>query len=79
MLTLVDAETGRALHVQSNSARLRARYAEAAQQRSRAIRAQVRGSGAEYLHLSTDRDWVLDLARFLTDRRRYRQPRREVR
>jgi uncharacterized protein (DUF58 family) len=68
MLGVVDAETGRHLHVQTNSARLRARYAEAARARHDAIIDAVRKAGADYLHLSTDRDWVLDLARFVTRR-----------
>jgi uncharacterized protein (DUF58 family) len=54
--------------VQTNSSRLRARYAEAARARHDAIVAAVRRTGADYLHLSTDRDWVLDLAQFVTRR-----------
>ena len=68
MLGVVDVETGRHLHVQTNSRRLRERYAEAARARHDRIVAAVRKSGADYLHLSTDRDWVLDLARFVTSR-----------
>ncbi len=69
MLAVVDPETGRQLHVETRSARLRARYAAAAQARHEAITEALRGSGAEYLHLSTDRDWVLDTVRFVTGRR----------
>ena len=65
MVAVVDTETGRQMHVQTNSARLRARYAEAAQARHDRIADSIRRSGASYLHLSTDRDWVLDLARFV--------------
>lgn len=68
MLGVVDVETGRHLHVQTNSSRLRARYADAARARHDGIVDAVRRAGAEYLHLSTDRDWVLDLARFVTRR-----------
>jgi uncharacterized protein (DUF58 family) len=68
MLGVVDVESGRYLHVQTNSSRLRARYAEAARARHDAIVAAVRRTGADYLHLSTDRDWVLDLAQFVTRR-----------
>jgi uncharacterized protein (DUF58 family) len=68
MLGVVDVESGRHLHVQTNSSRLRARYAEAARTRHDGIVAAIRNTGADYLHLSTDRDWVLDLARFVTRR-----------
>jgi uncharacterized protein (DUF58 family) len=68
MLGVVDVETGRHLHVQTNSSRLRERYAQAALARHTAIVTAIRRSGADYLHLSTDRDWVLDLANFVTRR-----------
>jgi uncharacterized protein (DUF58 family) len=68
MLGVVDVESGRRVHVQTNSSRLRARYADAARARHDGIVAAVRKAGADYLHLSTDRDWVLDLARFVTKR-----------
>jgi uncharacterized protein (DUF58 family) len=68
MLGVVDVETGRHMHVQTNSPRLRERYAEAARARHESIVDAVRKAGADYLHLSTDRDWVLDLARFVTRR-----------
>jgi uncharacterized protein (DUF58 family) len=68
MLGVVDVETGRRVHVQTNSRQLRQRYAEAAQARHDDIVAAIRRAGASYLHLSTDRDWVLDLARFVSRR-----------
>lgn len=70
MLTLVDAESGRQVHVQTRSAALRERYAAAAQARHDRISGDIRRAGGEYLHLSTDRDWVLDLARFVAARGR---------
>jgi uncharacterized protein (DUF58 family) len=68
MLSVVDAETGRRLHVQTSSSALRARYAAAARERHARIVDAIRTADAEYLHLSTDRDWVLDLARFVANR-----------
>jgi uncharacterized protein (DUF58 family) len=65
VLALVDTETGRHMHVQTNSAKLRARYAEAARQRQAAIAASLRGAGADHLVLRTDRDWVTDIATFV--------------
>jgi uncharacterized protein (DUF58 family) len=69
MVSVVDAETGRRMHVQTNSSALRARYAAAAKERHDRITFAIRRTGADYLHLSTDRDWVLDLVRYLTSRR----------
>ena len=72
MLTVVDAESGRRLDVRTNSAALRKRYAEAAQARQDNIRRDLVATGARLLPLSTDRDWVLDIANFVTRRREVR-------
>ena len=69
MLSLVDPETGRELHIQTRSADLRRKYADAAAQRHTQIGNDIRSAHAEYLHLSTDRDWVLDVISFVTGRR----------
>jgi uncharacterized protein (DUF58 family) len=72
LLTLVDPETGRRREVQTSSAKLRQRFAEAAAaQRVEAARA-VRSAGAAHLDLSTDRAWLLDVVRFVVARRRRR-------
>jgi uncharacterized protein (DUF58 family) len=69
MLALVDPETGRKLHVQTNSSALRTRYAAAASERHTRLQRLLQDSGARVLHLSTDRDWLRDTLRFLeTDR-----------
>lgn len=72
LLTLVDPETGRRLEVQTSNAKVRARFAEAAAaqlvERERAVKA----AGAAHLVLATDRDWVLDVVRFVVSRRRRR-------
>jgi len=73
MLTLVDAESGRELSVQSNSKRLRARYNDAAQQRQQDIRAKIRAARSDHLVLSTDRDWLLDIVRFVVGSRTLRR------
>jgi uncharacterized protein (DUF58 family) len=72
MLTLIDSETGRRVDVQSNSPTLRRRYAEAAQARQDNIFRALISTGAKQLSLSTDRDWVLDIANFVTRRREVR-------
>jgi uncharacterized protein (DUF58 family) len=74
ILAVVDTETGRQRYVQSSSPALRARYAEAAAQRHAAIGQAVARSGAEYLHLSTDRDWLTDALLFATRRKGLRHP-----
>ena len=74
MLSVVDAETGQHLHVQTSSAVLRERYRAAAAERHIQIRRLLGEAGAEHLPLSTDRDWLVDIARFV-DRRRAASPR----
>jgi hypothetical protein len=68
-LQLVDPETGRTLEVRTTRA-LRERYAAAAAARAERQRAAVRAAGAGHVLLRTDRDWLPDLARHLTTRRR---------
>ncbi|MDQ6697427.1 MAG: DUF58 domain-containing protein [Actinomycetota bacterium] len=76
MLSVVDAETGQRLHVQTNSAAIRARYAEAATKRHDDIRRSIARAGAAHLALSTDRDWLIDIVRFVARRRTKRVPAR---
>src|SRR3954451_7368419 len=70
LLTLVDPETGALHEVQTASKRFRARYAEAAAARRAELTASVRASRAAHLQVSTDRDWVLDVVRFVVAKRR---------
>jgi uncharacterized protein (DUF58 family) len=72
LLTVVDAETGRQLHVQTASPALRERYRLAAERRQQAIRRQVLDAGAEHLRLATDRDWLVDVVGFVRHRRQGR-------
>jgi uncharacterized protein (DUF58 family) len=69
-LTVIDTETGRVREVDTGSRKLRERYASAAAEQRRAIVAAIRGAGAEHLRLRTDHDWVLEMARFVVNRRR---------
>jgi uncharacterized protein (DUF58 family) len=68
VLTLVDPETGRTREVPTNR-RTRDRYAAAAAEQRRGIADELRRAGASHLQLRTDRDWVLDVARFVQHRR----------
>jgi uncharacterized protein (DUF58 family) len=74
ILGVVDPETGRQRYVQTRTPGLRQRYAEAAAARSARIRSTIHASGADYLHLSTDRDWLGDTVAFVTRRRTLRTP-----
>jgi uncharacterized protein (DUF58 family) len=72
LLTLVDPETGRLREVQTSTPRLRERFRAAAEADREDVRRRVRSSGAASLVLSTDRDWTLDVVRFVQARRRRR-------
>lgn len=76
ILSVVDTETGRELHVQTNSERLRRRYAEAARARDADIAAAIRSAGAAHLVLATDRDWVGEIAQFVRRQTQRRQAHR---
>ena len=70
LLTLVDPETGRLLEVQTGKKELRESYAEAAVEQRAEIAAALRRAGAAHLQLRTDRDWLVDMVRFVAARRR---------
>jgi uncharacterized protein (DUF58 family) len=72
MAAFVDPETGRRLHVQTNGAALRSRYEAAARDRHEAIARAIRSAGAEHLVLATDRDWLIDIVKFVVGRRSLR-------
>jgi uncharacterized protein (DUF58 family) len=67
-LALVDPETGRTRTVRTTP-KLRRRYAEAAADQRAELAADLRALGADHLQLRTDRDWVLDVVRFVRLRR----------
>jgi uncharacterized protein (DUF58 family) len=70
LLTVVDPESGQTLEVPTGDPEFRARFAEgAAAQRAR-IAAALRRTGAGHLRLRTDRDWLMDVVRFVAERRR---------
>jgi uncharacterized protein (DUF58 family) len=72
ILAVVDTETGRQRYVNTSTPGLRQRYAEAADKRAASIRSTIHATGAEYLPLSTGRDWLTDTVRFATTRRTVR-------
>lgn len=70
LLTLVDPETGTLLEVQTAKKDLREKYEAAATQQRADIAAALRRAGAAHLQLRTDRDWLVDIVRFVAARRR---------
>jgi uncharacterized protein (DUF58 family) len=70
LLTLVDPESGKLLEVQTSKRQLREKYAAAAEQQRAEIAASIRGAGAGHLQLRTDRDWLLEIVRYVVARRR---------
>jgi len=73
LLTLVDPETGQHHEVQTSSRRFRERYAAAAAARRATTTAAIRASRAGHLPVSTDRDWLDDVVRFVAMRKNLRQ------
>ncbi|MFI6262840.1 DUF58 domain-containing protein [Micromonospora sp. NPDC051006] len=72
VLPVVDPETGELHEVQTGDPALRRRYAEAATAQRAAISAALRSAGAAHLRLRTDRDWLLDMVRFVAAQRHAR-------
>jgi len=72
VLAVTDPETGRQRWVDTSSAGLRSRFAAAAAHQRAEIAAAIRGTGADHLVLQTDHDWVRDVVRHVSRRRRGR-------
>jgi len=70
LMTFVDPESGDQVEVQTSSADLRRRYAEAAAEQRAEIATMLRHAGAGHLQLRTDRDWLTDIVRFVIARRK---------
>jgi uncharacterized protein (DUF58 family) len=68
-LWLVDPESGRQLQVDTNDGGLRARFAVAAAAERADVARQLASAGVAHVALSTDRDWLRDLAIFFRRRR----------
>lgn len=69
ILRLVDPASGHTREVPTASKKLRRRYEAAATEQRDAIAESIRRAGVDHLVLRTDRDWLLDVVRFVTDRR----------
>jgi uncharacterized protein (DUF58 family) len=69
-LWLVDPETGRQLRVDTRSAKLRQRFAEAAAEERSGLARTLASLGVRHVVLSTSGDWLRPLAAFLKQARR---------
>lgn len=69
MVTLVDPESGRRRQVRATRA-LGEKFAAAAAMQSAEVNSAMRAMGVDILDLSTDRDWVGDVLRFVMRRKR---------
>jgi uncharacterized protein (DUF58 family) len=65
-----DPETGTQLEVPTSRADLRDRYAASAAEFRAGVRNTLRHAAADHVVLRTDSDWLVDLARYLRQRRR---------
>lgn len=72
LIELADRRSGRIVEVDTRKKKIRDRYAEAGRERMETHARDVRAARADHLVLRTDRDWVLDLAKFVDRRRRRR-------
>ena len=70
VLWLVDPETGKQLRVDTRSRRLRERFAVAASSERVEVSRALASVGARHVVLSTEGDWLRELAVFLRRRRR---------
>lgn len=61
-LTLIDAETGREVRVDTSSRRLRERFAESAAAERESLAADLRRLGVDHIVLSTSGSWLRTLA-----------------
>lgn len=69
LLSVVDPATGRTREVPTASKKLRERYEAAAAEQRADIADAIRAAGVDHLVLRTDRDWLLDVVRFVADRK----------
>lgn len=71
LMTFADPESGEQVEVQTSSASVRRRYAEAAGLQRQQIATALRHAGAAQLQLRTDGDWLTDVVKFVIAQRRF--------
>jgi uncharacterized protein (DUF58 family) len=73
-LWMVDPETGHQRHVNTSSGKLRRRFADASAAERAQVGAEIRSAGADHVLLTTDGDWLRELATHLRRTERARRP-----
>ncbi len=73
LIAVIDPETGRRRLVDTADEDVRERYAALAVRRQNELTARLASTGVDHLMLRTDRDWVLDVVRFVGQRRTRRR------
>ena len=69
LVTMVDPESGQTIEVPTQRRDVRERFAQAAGEQRAEITAALRRAGAGHLTLRTDREWLLDMVRYVANRR----------
>jgi len=72
LISVVDPESGRRRLVDTSDREVRTRYAGLATRKQEQLTARLKSIGADHVVLRTDRDWVLDIVRFVGQRRNRR-------
>ena len=78
LIAVEDPETGRRRLVDTGHGPTRAGFDDLARRRRSELSARLAGVGVDHLVLDTDRDWVIDLVRFVSGRRARRLAARPV-
>ena len=68
LIVLKDSETGEVLEIDTGNKRLREEFAEEQSLTQSSLRKQFRGMGIDAIHLRTDEDYSVALARFFENR-----------
>jgi uncharacterized protein (DUF58 family) len=79
LIAVADPETGRRRLVDTGHRSIREGFGDLARRRRAELAARLAGAGVDHLVLSTERDWVLDLVRFVSGRRARRLAARPAR
>ena len=69
IIGVIDTETGQQRYVNTRSQKLRDQFAATAGERRKAVQHTIRSAGAQYLELSTDRDWLTDVVAYVAGQR----------
>lgn len=70
LVRFLDPATGAVREVNTDSRAVRDLYADHARHQHDAISRAIRSAGADHLVMRTDRDWLLDLAHYVSGRRK---------